>query len=133
MSTTEIMLAAFDRLKAFDFDPQPEIIWPGHKTEPPDAGIWLEPGFFPNEPDDIAWDDGCMDTRGFFQVLIYYRPGHGQVEPSQLADALIAHFPKGLALENVRIRKRAWQAPSITHDDGSKLYILVTIPYKGRT
>ncbi len=134
MSTTDIMLASFDRLLEFVYDPQPEIVFPGHKEDPPSKGMWLEPGFFPNEPANVAWDnDSCIDTRGFFQILLYYRPGQGQIEPSELADALIAHFPKGLSLGPVRVRKRAWQSPSITHEDRSKLYIPVTVPYKGLT
>ena len=134
MSTSEIMLAAFDKLKEFDYDPQPDIIWPGHKTSPPQKGMWLEALFFPNKPENIAWDDdSCVDTRGFFRILVNYRPGQGQVEPSQLADALIVHFPKGLALGPVRVRERPAQAPAIVNGDGSKLFIPVTVSYMGLT
>lgn len=133
MSTTEIIQAAFDRLLVFVHVPQPEIMWPGLQEEPPENGLWLQPGFFPNEPSDIAWDnEACVDTRGFFQILVYFRPGQGQLDPSELADALIAHYPKGLSLGPVRIRKRPWQSPMIT-EDASKLYIPVTMSYKGLT
>jgi len=133
MSTTAIVEAAFARLAAFEYDPQPEILWPGKQEKPPESGMWLEPRVFPNEPGDIAWDDdACVDTRGFFQILVYFRPGQGQIEPSELADALIAHFPKGQTLAAVRVRKRPWQSPMIT-PDSSKLYIPVTIPWKGLT
>ncbi len=133
MSTTEIMEAAFDRLIDFVYTPQPDILWPGIQEEPPESGMWLQPGFFPNEPKDLAWDiDACVDTRGFFQVLVYFRPGQGSIGPSELADVLIAFFPKGLDLGPVRILKRPWQSPMVT-EDASKLYIPVTIPYKGST
>ena len=133
MSTTDIREAAFQKLQLFAYSPQPEILWPGIQETPPEAGIWLEPEFFPNEPNDIAWDnDSCVDTRGFFQILIYFRPGQGQIEPSEIADALIAYFPKGSDLGPVRIRKRPWQSPSVT-EDASKLFIPVTIPYQGLT
>jgi hypothetical protein len=133
MSTTEILTAAFDHLIAFVYSPQPEIMWPGIQSTPPEAGMWLEPGFFPNEPDDIAWDDdSCVDTRGFFQILVYFRPGQGQIDPSELADALIAHYPKGTELGAVRVRKRPWQSPAVT-DDASKLFIPITVPYMGMT
>lgn len=133
MSTTDILEAAFQKLKAFIHDPQPEILWPGIQENPPDAGMWLQPGFFPNEPGDIAWDDdACVDTRGFFQILIYFRPGQGLIDPSELADALIAFFPKGFELGPVRVRKRPWQSPAVT-EDSSKLFIPVTVPYKGLT
>jgi hypothetical protein len=134
MSTTDILQAAFQKLESFIHSPQPPIIYPGVKpADPPETGIWLQPGFFPNEPDDIAWDnDACLDTRGFFQILIYFRPGQGLIEPSELADALIAFFPKGSDLGPVRIRKRPWQSPAVT-EDASKLFIPVTVPYKGLT
>ena len=133
MSTTEILQAGIDKLKSFVYDPQPEILYPGVGEDPPDTGMWLVLKFFPNEPKDIAWDnDGCVDTRGFFRVLVFLRPGQGQLDPSELADALIAFFPKGLVLGSVRVRKRPWQSPMIV-PDASKSYISVTIPYKGLT
>jgi hypothetical protein len=133
MSTTEIIEAAFEKLETFVYSPQPEILYPGIKTKPPQAGMWLQPKVFPNEPGDIAWDnDACVDTRGWFQILVYFRPGQGIIDPSTLADALIDFFPKGSTLGTVRVRKRPWQDPYITQDS-SKLYIPVTVPYKGLT
>jgi hypothetical protein len=133
MSTTDILEAAFQKLETFVYSPSPEILWPGIQENPPESGMWLQPGFFPNEPEDLSWDnDACLDTRGFFQVLIYFRPGQGLLDPSELADALIAHFPKGLDLGPVRIRKRPWQSPAVI-EDASKLFIPVTVPYKGLT
>lgn len=135
MSTTDIMTACFDHLDTFISVPQPAILWPGLQTEPPDADIWLQPGFFPNENVDRAWDnDACVETRGFFQILVYYRvrPDVGLIEPSRVADALIEHFPKGTVLSAVRVRKRPWQSPAIT-EDASRAYIPVTVPYMGLT
>jgi len=133
MSTTDIIEAAFQQLMVFPYSPAPEILWPGIQNEPPQEGIWLQPNVFPNEPNDIAWDDdACVDTRGFIRVLVYFRPGQGVIEPSELADALIAFFPKGSQLGPVRVRKRPWQSSVIT-EDSSKLFISVTIPYKGLT
>ncbi len=133
MSTTDIIEAAFEKLATFVYAPQPEILYPGVSSTPPQSGMWLQPMVFPNEPGDIAWDnDACVDTRGFFQILIYFRSGQGVIDPSELADALINFFPKGSDLGTVRVRKRPWQSPVIT-EDSSKLYIPVTIPYKGLT
>jgi len=133
MSTTTILRAAFDLLIDFEYDPAPEILWPAHQNEPPDTGIWLEPNLFPAETIDIAWDnDSCVDTRGFFQVLIYFRPQQGQIEPCELADALIAYFAKGTAIGPVRVLKRPWQSPIVV-EDASKLFIPVTIVYEGLT
>ena len=133
MSTTDILQAALTKLETFVYAPQPQILWPGIQETPPQTGMWLQPSLFPNEPGDIAWDDdACVDTRGFFQILIYFRPGQGQIDPSELADALIAHYPKGSVLGPVRVRKRPWQSPAVTQD-ASKLFIPVTVPYQGLT
>lgn len=133
MSTTEIIEAAFEKLETFSYLPQPDILYPGIQDKPPQAGMWLQPSVFPNEPDDPYWEsDSCVDTRGFVQILIYFRPGQGLIAPSELADALIAFFPKGSDLGPVRIRKRPWQSPAVT-EDASKLFIPVTVPYMGLT
>lgn len=133
MSTTDILDAALAKLETFTYVPQPEILWPGIQAEPPDEGIWLQVRFAPNEPYDLAWDDdACVDTRGHLRILVYFRPGQGQIIPSELADALIAFYPKGSDLGPVRVRKRPWQSPMVT-EDASKLYIPVTIPYMGLT
>ena len=82
MSTTDITEAVFAKLKTFAHDPLPAILWPGIQETPPETGMWLQPGHFPNEPHDIAWDNGaCVDTRGFAQVLVYFRPGQGVIDP----------------------------------------------------
>lgn len=133
MSSTEILEAAIDRLEAFSYSPQPDILWAGRKEDSPNTGMWLQPRLFGNEPGDDSWDnDACVDTRGFFQILVYLRPGQGQIAPSELADALIAWFPKGRALGPVRVNKQPWQSPMVT-EDASKLYIPVTVPYQGLT
>jgi len=133
VSTTDILDAALAKLETFTYAPQPEIMWPGIQGDPPESGIWLQVRFAPNEPYDIAWDDdACIDTRGHVRILVYFRPGQGQIVPSELADALIAFYPKGSSLGPVRVRKRPWQSPMVT-EDASKLYIPVTIPYMGLT
>jgi len=133
MSTTDILEAALSALNAFPYSPTPTILWPGIQSSPPDEGIWLVPGLFPNETRDIAWDnDSCVDTRGFFQILVYYRPGQGQIEPSELADALVSYFPKGSGIGPVRVRKRPWQSPAVV-EDADRIFIPVTVPYEGLT
>ncbi len=132
MSTTEILTAALEKLETFVYVPPPEIIWPGIQKSPPETGIWLQVRFAPNEPYDYNWGEGCVDTRGHIRILVYFRPDQGQLDPSELADALIAFYPKGFELGPVRVRKRPWQSPMVTQD-ASKLYIPVTIPYMGLT
>jgi len=132
MSTTDILTACLDRLLALSFNLQIPVSKPGVNFNSPSSGYWLEPSLSPNEPDDLAWgNDSCHERIGFFQVNVNYRPGQpGQEGASEVADAIIAHFPKGLELGPVRVRKSAWQSPAVT-DDGSRLFIPVTIPWRG--
>ena len=133
MSTTDIIESVFELLESFGYSPQPAILYPGIQSDPPQNGIWLEPSVFPNEPEDIAWDnDSCVDTRGFVQILVCFRQGQGVIEPSELADALIDAFSKGLSIGPVRVLKRPWQSPVVV-EDSSRLFIQVTVPYKGLT
>jgi hypothetical protein len=128
-----ILDAAFDKLMTFSYSPMPEILWPGIQNKPPHTGMWLEPRIIPKKPGNIVWDNcGSQDTQGTLQIRVYFRPGQGQIEPSELADALIDFFPKGTVLGPVRVRKRPWQNPMIT-EDSSKLFITVNVPYKGLT
>lgn len=133
MSTTDIMKAAFDKLVDFVYSPQPEIMWPGRQQDPPESGMWLQITPFPGKPINVAWgNDSCVDTRGFFRILVYFRPDQGLIAPSELADALIEFFPKGSDLGPVRVVERPGQDSMIV-EDASKLYIPVTIPYLGLT
>lgn len=132
-TTTDIMEACFEHLEDFVYSPAPEILYPALQTDPPSEGAWLEARFFPNEPVDRVWgDEACVEARGFFQVSVCFRtrPGIGQMSPSSIADALIAHFEKGTELGPVRVRKRPWQSPMIV-EDSSKSFIPVTVPYWG--
>ena len=106
------------------------IAWPGINFTPPDSGYWLEAKHFPGDPENISWEAGSKNAyRGFCQVSVYTRPGSGEIGLSGLAEDVIAHFPKGLQLAGVRVRKRPHQSPSITND--GKTFIPVTIYYLG--
>jgi len=121
-----------ERLEAFDYSPAPSVLWPGKKLEPPAEGFWIEPRYFPGEPGDEAWDVGCVLDAGFFYLMVGCSAGIGEEEPSELADALVDWFPKGLELGPVRVRKRATRGGSFI-EDGSRLYIPITVRYQGLT
>jgi len=130
MATTDILSAFTTRLNTLAFSPELPIAWPGINFDPPSTGMWLEARFFPNEPGDLTWDvDGCLDTRGFCQVLVCYRPGTSQISASEIADAIIVHFPKSTTLDAVRVRKSPWQSPAV--DTEGRSFIPVTVPYRG--
>jgi len=129
--STEILQAALERLLAFDYTPPVPVLWPGLNQVPPQTGLWIEASLFPNEPQDDTWDaTQCALDRGFFQLLVGYRPGAGEKPASELADALIAWFAKGTAFGDVRVLKRGTRGPSFV-DDGNKLFIPVTLHYIG--
>jgi hypothetical protein len=129
--STNILTACFERLQTLSYSPAPTVLWPGLNQTPPQDGPWLEAGYFPNEPLDRTWNaDSCAEQRGFFQVLVGYRPGDGEIEPSELADAVVAHFPKALDLGGVVVTKQPTRGPSFV-DEGDKLFIPVTISYRG--
>lgn len=133
MSATPILEAFLARLATFTYSPQPEILWPGIQSDPPDEGMWLKPDFFPNRNRDRNWDDdACVERIGFCQVLVYFRvrPEVGEIRPSELADAIIDFFPKGTVLGPVRVKEQPSRSPKID-EDPSRSYIPVTIHYQG--
>ena len=140
--TYPIFDAAMRRLSLFDYSPAVPVIYPNQKEgRPPDpdpsmpgGGMWIEAAFFPNEPGDEAWsDDGCVETRGFFRLMVGYRPGSYEKDPGELADALVDWFPKGLDLGPVRVRKRPTRGAAFSEDGGSRLFVPVTVYYLGLT
>ena len=135
MATTDILLACLEALDGFVYQPQPAVLMPGLKEDPPSEGFWLVPSFFPNETVNVSWGiTSCSEFRGFFQIRLYFRanPRVGSIAPSRLADALIDHFPKGTVFGPVRVSKRPWQSPLVV-EDASKNFIPITIPYLGLT
>ena len=135
--STEILTACLTRLQAFSYSPEVPVLYPGVNQEPPDTGPWIEASLFPNEPRDNSWDPSqCAEDRGFFQMLVGYRPGmvfaglYGEVAASEVADALVAWFPKAYELGGVRVMKRGTRGPSYV-EDGNKLFIPLTIHYSG--
>lgn len=124
---SQIIQAAFERLSTIQN--APPIAWPGINFQPPAAGIWFEALMFPNEPANLTMDGDKAEQLGFFQVTVCFRPGTGVLMPMLAAEAVIDRFPKGLDLGPVKVRQRPWLAPTVTDDD--RLFIPVTIPYRG--
>jgi hypothetical protein len=128
---TAILEAFLEKLEELGVSPALPAAWPGINFVPPDSGMWLEVLFFPNETENVAWGaESPVNAKGFFQVSVFYRPGIGQVQPSAIADLIIAHYPKGLKfIGDVGVIKKPWQSPAVT--DSDKLFIPVSIPYAG--
>ena len=134
-TTTDIIGDLLARLDTLSVSPQPPIAWPGVHMDPPDEGMWLEARFVPDESTDLVWDDDTQkNTTGALLVRVYYRPGIGvgqttQVSASEYADAIVRLFPKGLGVGAVRILKEPSQGPAVNLEGNS--YIPVMIPYSG--
>lgn len=130
---TQILLGFSERMDTFSHSPMPEIIPPNRAKPTPNDGMWIELGLFPGKPNSFGPSfDSPNETVGFCQALICFRKDIGQFEPSRLADAVISHFPKGTPLGPVRVVQTPYQMPAVT-EDGSRMYIAVTIPYHGLT
>lgn len=135
MSTTDTLTAFTTRLDALVLSPPLPVAWPGIPFEPPATGMWLEARHFPGEPVDLIWDnDTQQNSMGFFQVSVFWRPGtntgqNSQLAASEIADLVIAHFPKGLNIDAMKVRKGPWQSTAVNLP--GKSFIPVTIPYRG--
>lgn len=106
------------------------IAWPGVNFTPPDSGMWLEVRWFPNSPNNLHWEnDAKQQYIGFLQVSVFARPGTGLVSPVSEAEGVQAHFPKGLVVGPVKVRKKPGVASSI--DEGDRIQIPVSISYQG--
>lgn len=72
-----------------------------------------------------------VEEKGIFQVSIYYRPDEGTAGARARAEAIRAHFPRGLTLTSggvsVQIQQRASVGPAMSSDGW---YVVpVSIPY----
>ena len=107
------------------------VAWPGVTLNPPSSWTWLLVRHFPNESEDLAWNnDGPIIVRGFFQIEVNYRHSLQGIFPaSRLADTIISTFPKGTAVADVFVEKQPWQSPEVVEDDRN--FIPVTVPYYG--
>lgn len=124
--TTEILEAFNEALKAAALGVP--VGWSGVDFKPPPQGLWLETQLFPNEPQDPLFAGGPIVARGFYQVLVGGRPNFGEVRMSELADLVIAAFPKASQVGPVYVSKTPWRSPLIR--EGAQLLIPVTIPYR---
>ena len=96
---TEALLA---RLAALTLSPALQVAWPD--TVFPAAGqvkpdTYLEANQLRAETQGIgisAWDEHA----GIFQVDVVNKPNGGLIKPTQIADAVAAHFPRNLRLPN---------------------------------
>lgn len=106
------------------------VAFPGVGFTPASEGAWLEVRWFPNETQNYGLaDDAPSLSQGFGQVSVCYRPGDGIVDGLALADAVIAAFPKGTILEDVRVYRKPWVSTVI--EQPQLVMHPITIPWRG--
>lgn len=120
------------RVSAFaaEFSPALPVAFPGVPFEPPSAGQWLEVRWFPNETQNYGWEDDAPSlAQGMGQVSVCYRPGGGIVAGLALANLVVAEFPKGTVLQDVRVYRKPWISSVI--EQPQMVMHPVTIPWRG--
>jgi hypothetical protein len=96
------------------------------------GGRYLQADLFFNRP---AWQgitDGKV-AQGLLQVMVVLPRDGGIIAPVALAEAVAAHFPKGLAMISGSTRVRVSEEPWITSPlvENNQTRIPITIPWKG--
>lgn len=94
-------------------------------TPPPDAP-YLQAEVFPNRPRWQALGPGRMD-QGLLQITIVSPIRDGLIPIAEIADVVLAHFPKGQKFDGVRVSGEPWVAQPII--EASEIRLPVTIPW----
>lgn len=126
---TDIMISGLELME--NYPTSLPVFQPNRKVTPPsDGSMYLKVDFFPNETQEISWDDdGRRLYIGAFQISVYFPLDSGLVLATEEAEKISALFAKGTALGPARVSGRASIAPAIYEDTGG--FIPVTIPYRG--
>lgn len=127
----DIRLALSARLASLVLTPTLPIIWEGQDVPAPSGGF-LQPQLFRSATNRTSvGSDGPHQRLGFLQVAIMVPPGDdgaGVMRAERIADAISAHFPCDLRLDEVRIT----QAPHVAggFPDGAFWRLPVTVYFE---
>jgi hypothetical protein len=103
---------------------------PSTTFAPPADGKYLAVSYFPNRPAAEGLSSGRVD-QGLLQVSVVWPRNQGLIKPAQVVQAVIDHFPNGLALVSgstrVKVSGNPWAAAPITDTD--RVSFPVTIPW----
>lgn len=103
------------------------IAYPDVAFTPPPSGKYLDVALFYNRP---LWEGlaaGKID-QGLLQITVVWPRHQGVIKPLAVADAVMAHFPKGLELGGVRITAEPYAASPLIED--SQVRVPVTIGWQ---
>jgi hypothetical protein len=123
--------ALFSRAATIDTgSPALPIAYPEVEFDPPADGKYLAVSAFPNRPAAEGLTTGRVD-QGLLQVTVVWPKDQGLIAPAGIAQAVIDHFPNGLALQSgstrVKISGQPWAAAPITDTD--RVSIPISIPW----
>jgi hypothetical protein len=126
----QVLDALLARVAALTLSPTLPVAYPEVAFDPPADGKYLAVSFFPNRPMAEGLTNGRVD-QGLLQITVVWPKNQGLIAPAGIAQAVIDHFPNGLALQSgatrVKISGQAWQAAPITDTD--RVSIPITIPW----
>lgn len=125
----DILTAFLDRLQAFATAKGLPVAYPGVHFTPPDAGMWLEAAWFPNETRNLVLGNDGSQLRGFGQVSCCARPGSGILPVANLSGEVISHYAKGVLLGVATVEKKPWASSVLIGDE--RISVPVTVPYAG--
>lgn len=127
--TTEIYDAIATQAGAFAAAQGLTISYPGIHFAPPDSGAWLELIPFWNDGIDYGVaTDGPTVEQGFFRLMVCRRLSQGLAPVQQLAEAVIAAFPKGSTFGPASTDGMPSMGGPFQHDD--RVVIPVTIRWR---
>lgn len=136
--TASIEDALLARLGALVTTPVCSFAWPSVEFTPAVGVPYLEPQVMPNRTDEAGLGVGVAERHfGLFQVTVYAPGNEGAAAGSELADQVIAHFPRGtvIAGSGVRVRIGAFNGGSGVpyrsrgFSEKGWYVVAVTIPY----
>lgn len=111
---------------------RPPTAWSNKNFDAP-TELYIRANQLPRETDTpFLGDDSAQDYGGIYQVTVMAPSGNYETEALAMADAICAHFPRGLELDAggqvLRIRKTV-VAPGF--QDGTRWVVPVSVYYRG--
>lgn len=107
----------------------PDIFYSNSKSAPP-TGEHIRPKILPNNTLSIGVDDLDQEI-GLIQISVYVKKGDGDENSAEIADAILAAFPRNLELTGLRIDLAGSVASSFLVEGWQ--VTPTTIPYQNLT
>ena len=124
--TTDIYDAFAELAGEFAADKVLPIAYPGISFTPPASGMWLELRPFWNDGENYGLaDDGPTSEQGFFRLMACSRVGAGINDVQDLAEDIVAAFPKGTMLAKARVERMPTMSGPIQDDDRTTIPVTI--------